>query len=376
MKIAIDGYEANIANRVGIGTYAYEILKGLHQLIHQSGCSHIVRIYLPTPPVTDMPPQSKQWQYVVRQPKKLWTYVGLPLAIATDGFNPAVFFSPTHYIPHWVKVPRVMAVMDLSFLHYPDLFRAKDLQQLTHGTKYSLIHSQQVLTISEFSRNAILKTYSLRPDQVTVTYLGFRMPKNQPTVDSRAIYKLQQPYILSVGTLQPRKNFAALIEAFAVLKKQSQYQALDLVIVGKKGWLYEDILAAPVQYGVEDSVKFLEFVPDDHLPALYQQAECFALVSLYEGFGLPVLEAMAHGSLVVVSNTSSLPEIAGDVGFQVDPTSITGIVDGLQQALTIKDTPAGKARIQAGLERVQLFSWEKAAKTTLDILEKVGNNQP
>jgi glycosyltransferase involved in cell wall biosynthesis len=172
-----------------------------------------------------------------------------------------------------------MSIMDLSFLSYPELFKKKDLYQLVHWTEYSVKHSKAFLTISEFSRNAIIKQYNYPSERVFVTYPGLIMNKTEGKGIAR-----NRPYILSVGTIQPRKNYEKLIEAFSHLS-----QDIDLVIVGKKGWLYESILAAPEKFGVKDRVIFLDFVPDEDLPALYANAECFVLASLYEGFGLPVL---------------------------------------------------------------------------------------
>ena len=148
----------------------------------------------------------------------------------------------------------------------------------------------------------------------------------------------------------------------------------DLIIVGKKGWLYDQILSAPKMYGVEDRVKFLSFVPDTDLPSLYAKAECFCLPSLYEGFGLPVLEAMAVGCPVVVSNSSSLPEIAGKAGIYVDPQDVDSIAKGIDTAIKEKNTPKGKERIQQGYGQTKKFTWEKAAQETLRVLKEVGSS--
>ena len=174
-----------------------------------------------------------------------------------------------------------------------------------------------------------------------------------------------------MGTLQPRKNFARLIEAFALLKNDGGWEDVQLVIVGKKGWLYEDILAAPQRFSVADRVRFLDFVPDDDLPALYRNARCFVLPSLYEGFGLPVLEAMAQECPVVVSRVSSLPEIAGNAGIYVNPMDVSDIAKGLRTAVN-EDQKARKHRTDEGLRQIKKFSWEKAAKETLKVLKEVG----
>ena len=187
-------------------------------------------------------------------------------------------------------------------------------------------------------------------------------------------YNISKYYILSVGTIQPRKNYERLIEAFSIFLKlnKQRFGNIDLVIVGKKGWLYEAIVNAPKRFGVEKQVKFLDFVPDSDLRILYQNALCFALPSLYEGFGLPVLEAMAHRCPVVISDVSSLPEIAGKAGVYVKPTSIESIAKGLLAAVRERNLKQGKWRIEKGLEQVKKFTWEKAAKKTLEVLIEVG----
>jgi glycosyltransferase involved in cell wall biosynthesis len=183
--------------------------------------------------------------------------------------------------------------------------------------------------------------------------------------------KTPKNYILSVGTIQPRKNYAKLIEAFSLFIKENRqkFSDLKLVIIGKKGWLYEPILAAPKKYGIEDRVQFLDFVPDSALPSYYKNALCFALPSLYEGFGLPVLEAMAYKCPVVVSNVSSLPEIAGRAGIYVDPTDATDIAQGLLTAVRQRNLIQGKNRVSTGVAQAGKFTWEKAAKETLEALE-------
>ncbi len=374
MNIGIDGYEANVVNRVGIGRYAYEILVHLYPLM----AGHNVTVFLPGSAQNDMPKETRYWQYRVCRPSKLWTLVGLPLAIRKEEPALDVMFSPTHYIPRFVRVPRVMAIMDLSYLLYPEMFKPKDLYQLKQWTGYGVAHAARILTISEFSKNAIIRQYHVSGDRVFVMYPGFTMDKKTtssvPIETLTKKYDMSRNFILSVGTIQPRKNYVKLIEAFArfIGTNKQKFSDLQLVIIGKKGWLYEDILAAPKKFGVIQSVKFLDFVPDGELPSFYKHALCFALPSLYEGFGLPVLEAMAYKCPVVVSNVSSLPEIAGRAGIYVDAGSAESIAAGLLTAVRQRNLIQGRQRVDAGLAQVKKFTWEKAAQQTLEVLEKVG----
>jgi len=377
MIIAVDGYEANVSSRVGIGRYAYDILCNIYTILARSdGGNYQFRIYLPQKPLPDMPRETKWWKYCVRAPKPLWTLIGLPLALTVDCPRADVIFSPTHYIPRFTTIPRVMAIMDTSYLAYPEMFRRSDLYKLTHWTKYAVTRVKAVFTISKFSKNAIIGAYKVPEKQVIVTYPGFSMPKNI-TSQGAAIakkYNITKHYILSVGTVQPRKNYIRLIEAFSKFLKlnKQKFGEIQLVIVGKKGWLYNTILESPAKYGVSGHVKFLHNVPDSDLPHLYSSALCFALPSLYEGFGLPVLEAMAYKCPVVVSNVSSLPEIAGPAAVYVDPKDVASITQGLLSAVRQRNLIQGRTRVAQGLSQVKLFTWEKAAKQTLDILTQVG----
>ncbi|MBI5613805.1 glycosyltransferase family 4 protein [Candidatus Gottesmanbacteria bacterium] len=377
MIIAIDGYEANHLNRVGIGRYAFEILKHLYEIEEKRLERNEYRIYLPSVPLSDLPKETSWWKYRVIHPRKFWTFIAFPLALTSDMPRAHVVFSPTHYAPRFVTLPRVISIMDLSYLRYPELFRPRDLFKLTQWTKYSAVSAKAICTISEFSRHDILHEYRVDPAAVVVTYPGisFSSTKNMDTKSSDIdVIALPKKYILSVGTLQPRKNYVRLIDAFSRLKTShvKEYSDVSLLIVGKKGWLYDEILHSPKKYGVESSVRFLDFVEDSDLPSLYKKALCFVLPSLYEGFGLPILEAMAYACPVVVSNVSSLPEIALGAGVYVEPENIQSIVDGIHKAIVEKQFDEGKKRIKTGLAQVKKFSWENAAKKTLEILEKVG----
>ena len=375
MVIAIDGYEANVDKRVGIGRYAYEILSSLYVLGKeaQGGKEKLqFRIYLPEKPKIDMPKETYWWEYKVVGMKRFWTWIWLPLRLFIDRPVADVVFTPTHYIPRFTAVPRIMSIMDLSYLSYPQLFRKKDLHQLVHWTEYSARNATRVFTISEFSKHAIIEAYHVPESKVVVTHPGFSMDKPIINKEITKKYKCKSTYVLSVGTIQPRKNYSLLIEAFAKYCKNTNNKDIDLLIVGKKGWLYEPILQAPKKYDIENQVKFLSFVPDGDLPSLYANAQCFCLPSLYEGFGLPVLEAMAVGCPVVISNSSSLPEIAGKAGIYVDPQDVDSISKGIDTAISEKDISKGKERIQLGYSQTKKFTWEKAAQETLRVLREVG----
>jgi len=256
--------------------------------------------------------------------------------------------------------------MDVSYLKFPELFQSADLNQLTKWTKYSVKKAKGIFTISQASKDDIIKEYGVPGGRVTVTYPGIKAVLTGLTMSELSSkYGIKRDYVLFVGTLQPRKNIVRLIEAFSKLNKPD----LDLVIVGKKGWKFEEILAAPKKFEIENKVKFLDSVTDEDLPAFYKNAVCFVLPSLYEGFGLPVLEAMNYGCPVVTSNVSSLPEAGGDAALYVDPLSVDDIKKNLE--LIINDKELRNKLIKKGYEQVKKFNWEKTARETLRALESI-----
>ncbi|MDP2585409.1 MAG: glycosyltransferase family 1 protein [Candidatus Levybacteria bacterium] len=384
MLIGINGYEAVVSRfgydeetglprRVGSGEYCYQLLVNLNKIDKKN--SYI--IYLPEAPTADLPEESENWHYKIIKPRKMWTLVGLSLEFLLRRSKPDVFLSPTHYLPIFAPSISLISILDTSYIHFPELFKSVDLTQLTKWTKYSAKKARSILTISQASKDDIIKTYGIPEKEVVVTYPGIKKVlsggyKVLSMSQLEEKYGVKKDFILFVGTLQPRKNIARLIEAFSKFKTKdprSKIQDLSLVIVGKKGWKFEEILAAPKTFGVEKKVKFLDSVTDEDLPAFYKNAVCFVLPSLYEGFGLPVLEAMQYGCPVITSNISSLPEAGGDAALYVDPLDANDIAKKLE--LVINDNDLRQKFIKKGYEQIKKFSWEKTAKETLSALEGI-----
>lgn len=369
MIIGIDGNEANVTKRMGVGEYAFQLL---HRFAKVDRSDLRFVIYLKDNPLPHMPDRHKHWQYRVLRPEKLWTQWRLPLDLYWHHPKPDVFFTPTHYAPRFSPVPTVMSIMDLSYLYFPELFNKGDLYKLRNWTEYSVKQATKILTISNASRNDIIKEYKVPEADVVTTHLGIKEPVSlEPHVYSmnelKAKYGIADNYFLFVGTLQPRKNIVRLIEAFAKVHKKDHN--LQLVIVGRRGWMYEEILEAPEKYGVTDAVKFLENIGDDELPMFYKNAIAYVLPSLYEGFGLPVLEAMQYDCPVITSKISSLPEAGGDAALYVNPKDASDIAEKMEKLLNHE--AARKELIAKGREQVKKFSWDKTAKETLAVLEEV-----
>ena len=378
MNIGIDGNEANIDRKVGIGEYAFELLIQFSNSKLKTQNSKFV-VYLKNKAMQDLPKENQNWQYRVIGPKRFWTQFALPVDLYFHKERPDVFFSPTHYAPRFSPIPTIISIMDLSYIHYPYMFKKSDLYQLKNWTLYSVQKSKKIITISKSSKNDIIGYYKLDNDKVVVVYPGIKekgINLQAKSMDNskklRAKYNIRGKYILFVGTLQPRKNIVRLIEAFGKILSEfsnSKEKELELIIVGKKGWFYQDILNAPQKNNIEKNVKFLDFVENEELPALYKEAVCFVLPSLYEGFGLPVLEAMQFGCPVLASNISSLPEAGADAAVYFDPYNVNDIADKLKKV--IENEELRKEMREKGFRQIKKFSWEKAATETLDIIKKV-----
>lgn len=405
MIIGIDGNEANVKNRVGSGQYAYELLKQF-----ADNKEHKFVIYLKDKPFSDLPQQSENFTYKIFGPRKFWTQFALPIQL-TVGQKPDVFFSMAHYGPRFSRVPYVVTIHDLSYLHFPELFKKDDLYQLTAWSKYSINNAKHIIAVSRTTKDDIVKKYHIEPSKITVTYEGYDQKrfKAQPRNKIEGIkkkYKIEGDYVIFVGTLQPRKNIERLIEAFASIVNRSlsivnrkdgksmnhELLTMNLVIVGKKGWLYDSIFQKIKTLKLEDKVIFTDFIPDEDVPPFLAGAKTYVLPSLWEGFGIPVIEAQACGVPVVVSNTSSLPEIVGASSFTrgvssdaaahtpgvgqagsgilIDPLSTNSIAQGIQKAMESKTR---SDLVKKGFQNIKRFSWQKCADETISILTKVAS---
>jgi len=376
MTIGVNGYESvvprfgfdektGLPNRVGSSEFCFQLILWLSKIDKHNEYF----VHLPIKPTSDMPPETEKWHYVVFS-SKLWTLLGLSKKLFSDKNKLDVFFSPTHYLPLYVPCPSAVSILDVSYLHFPNLFKKKDLYQLKLWGRYSIGKANKIITISKSSKSDIIKEYGVSEDRVIVIYPGIKQVLSMENLKKK--FGVSNNYILFVGTLQPRKNIVRLIEAFSRLRTKDLglKTDLELLIVGKKGWMYEDILNAPKKYGVSDNVKFLDSVSDEDLPSFYRNAICFVLPSLYEGFGLPILEAMKYGCPVIISNVSSLPEAGGDAALYFDPENAQDIARKIDQV--ISDEKLREKMREKGYQQVKKFSWEKTARETLKVLQELG----
>jgi len=266
--------------------------------------------------------------------------------------------------PTRCDAPVVTTIHDISFEHFPATFARRSRLRMHLTIPWSARRSAAVVTGSEFSRQDLIATYGLQPERVSVTPYApdqrFR-PLSADGVKQRLNrFGLPAGYLLCVGNLQPRKNIRRLVEAYAGLRSDLRP---PLVIVGQAGWRYRDIYDAIRKHRLTRSVHFTGFVDIDELVALYGGAAAFAYPSLYEGFGLPVIEALACGVPTLASNRSSIPEVAGDAALLVDPDSVEAIQAGLERVLS-DETLRAKLAV-AGPHRAAQFSWARCAEATV-----------
>jgi glycosyltransferase involved in cell wall biosynthesis len=279
----------------------------------------------------------------------------------------------TYMGPPRCPVPMVVSIHDVAYRSHPEWFSLRDRMVLRGGIRSTIHRACRVITISHHAKSEILKHFQLPADKVTVTHLAAGTHYHASS-DPRAMdQKLKQlgvpsPYVLATGNLQPRKNLVRLVEAFARAKKESSLPH-HLVLCGKAQWRESEVHATISRCNAELFVHFTGYVSDEDLRVLFQGADVFAYPSLYEGFGLPILEAMACGAPVLTSNTTSMPEVAGDAAVLIDPCSVEDITGGLKQMFL--DKKLCDVLRRKGLAQAAKFTWEKTAQDTVRIYETV-----
>ncbi|GAB4218986.1 MAG: glycosyltransferase family 1 protein [Candidatus Microgenomates bacterium] len=360
MIIGIDGNEANVEKKVGVSTYTFNLL---YYFKKKANKNLQFKIYLRNNPL-NLPDESKYFQYKIIKSNFLWSQIFLPIELYKNK-EIDVFFSPAHYLPRFCPVPSVVTIHDLSYLYYPQDFLKKDLFQLKYWTNYSIKQAKKIIAVSKTTKKDIIKNNHLPENKVEVVYNGFEKNiKYDKSIDVK-FEAANNPFILYVGTLQPRKNIQTLIKAFEKLKKI--YPEFKLIIAGKKGWLYEKIFQLVQNLGLENDVYFTDYVSDLQLMFLYKNAFCFVMPSFYEGFGIPVLEAMSYNCPVISSFSSSLPEIAGEAALYFDPKNEYDLVEKLK--LLKENKQLKNELIKKGQKRINEFSWQKCADETLKVIQ-------
>lgn len=360
MNIGIDGNEANIKTRVGSGQYSFHILTQLNKL----NKTHHITVYLKNKPLPDMPKKNKLWHYKIIGPKLLWTKFALPLYLAVSKKNLDLFYSPTHYSPTPSPIPTIPTIHDIGYLKTPTEFNQKDFYQLKNWTAQSIKQAKHIISVSEFTKNEIIKEYKIKPEKITVIENGITKFKKHTKTESQKIlnkFKITKPYFLSVGTLKPNKNYPFLIKAFSVFlaNQRTSTPAYQLVISGKKGWLFDEIFKTVTDLNLQNKVIFTGFITEKEKNILYQNATATVLPSLYEGFGIPAIESQSFNTPVIVSDIPSYREIMGDSASYIDPTNEKTLIKAL---FNIKNNHS---------QNYKRYLWAQSAKKLLHLFDSL-----
>jgi glycosyltransferase involved in cell wall biosynthesis len=360
----------------GIGRYVRELVTALSKIDHTS--EYRLFVSGASPSLLPSPLGSNFiWSPTHLSPKwlaRIWHRFRLPLPVEMFTGSLRLFHATDFVLPPVLpSVRTVLTVHDLSFVRVPESASPSLKRYLDLVVPRSVQQATYILADSQATANDLVNLYGVSSTKISVLLSGVSDQFSQPINDvalvtTRKKYGLENiSYIFTVGTVQPRKNYIRLIQSLVQLRAKGF--DIHLAIAGGKGWLDNPIYAAITDMHMEDFVHFIGFVADHDLPALYKSAVCLAFPSLYEGFGLPVLEAMATGVPVLTSNISSLPEVAGDAAITVDPYDVDAITDGLERLIV--DPDLRNTLIQKGLARAKEFTWEKSARQLLGIYENL-----
>lgn len=366
MIIGYDGSRISVAQRTGTEQYSYLLLKHLVGLEDE----HRYRVY------------TREWidDPVFKSPKveqrviswsRLWTQGGLAWELWRS--KPDVLFIPAHTLPvlRPFGIKSVVTIHDLGYEWLPQYHQFPHKLYLNKSTEFAARFATRLIAVSEFTRQDLVTKLKTPVAKIDMVYEGVDLADMQPVGRGKIAtvlqkYKIDRPYLLFVGTVQPRKNLVRLVEAFA---KSGKADEMDLVIAGGRGWMSDEIYEAPAVFGVEQSVKFLGYIDEEDKAALYSGARATVLVSLFEGFGLPMIESMACQTPVLSANSSSLSEVVGEAGVLVNPESVEDIAAGIIKVT--EDEALRRRLVTEGLEQIKKFDWQRAAQETVAVFEKV-----
>jgi glycosyltransferase involved in cell wall biosynthesis len=369
VRIGIDATALPL-QKTGVANYVFGLVRGLGTVDADNGYV----VYAKPVHIAEMAVNRPNFRFVpiafpARGLRLAWEQTGLPRRVREDGLD--VLHSPHYTMPLRHPAGAVVTFCDMTFLLHPELHQPIKRAFFPAMMRWSARHADQLITISESTRDDLSRMWDVDPARVTPVPLAAGNEYRPAAPDDVAIVCARhglQPggYILYVGVLEPRKNVDRLVAAFG--RAVNRLGNLELVIAGKRGWMYDQIFAQVQKLGLEGRVRFTGYVAQEELPALYSGARIFAYPSRYEGFGLPVLEAMRCGVPVVTTNVSSMPEVVGDAALLVSPEDEAALAEALIRLATNVELAASLGG--RGRERAALFSWERCARETLQVYER------
>lgn len=364
MRIGIDGSRSAKDTYTGTEYYSTKLIQTLMQI----DCENQYILYTPkdlTPKLGNLP---KNFTQNIIPFKKLWTQIRLSWEMIKDRDKLDVLFVPSHTIPLIHPRKTVVTIHDLGFMHFPQLYNQSELAYQKFGLKLAIRHATHIITPSLYTKKDIIRNFGLNPKKISVIYHGYNDEFYKPRLYPKK--EENEPYIFFVGRLEYKKNILGIIEAYEMLRREPKIRH-KLVLAGKPGFGYEEYreFKKTLPEKVQKDIIELGYVPDNELAGWVKNADIFFFPSFFEGFGFPVIEAMASGIPVVTSKTTSLPEIAGSAALLVNPNKSFEMAVTLSKL--INDKKLYKTLVSKGKVRASLFSWEKSASETLSVLENI-----
>jgi glycosyltransferase involved in cell wall biosynthesis len=378
MRIAID-LSPVVHKKAGLGRYARMLTEHLVTqdasnvyvaFTHGEFADEALSPALRGLPRANVPLDARPWRMLV--------WLAHVLRVPMDRVMPRadIFHATEHLLLPLNNARTVFTLHDLIFQFFPEYHLPLNRWFLQNAMPYFLRRADAIIAVSECTKRDAIRFYNVPPEKITVISEAADpalRPESAPDriAEVRARYANNQPFLFFVSVVEPRKNIGALVDVLRVLRERGYPHRL--LVAGRKGWLYQDTFDHVKQAGMESQVDFLDHVPDADLPALFAACDAFVFPSLYEGFGLPPLEAMACGAPVVCSNVSSLPEVVGDAALLVSPRDIGEMSNAVERVITnraLRDELRAKGFAQAAK-----FLWERAARETLAVYEQVSRRQ-
>lgn len=371
MTIYID-VSAAINNQAGLGRYTRSLTNALlgemaippTLFYNRTGKAREIAEW------ATVPQQSVRMGY---KPWRMAIWMGQLFRLPFKRYTPDVslFHATEHLLMPLGDVPTVMTVHDLIYKLFPEHHKRLNYWYLNGAMPLFVRRANAIIVVSQATKNDLIRHYKTPDQKITVVHEAaaphFRVVSDEEVARVRAKYNLPDRYLLAVGTIEPRKNLTRLAESLARLRRDDH--RLHLVVVGAKGWLYENFFHRIEELGLQDAVHFPGYVPDDDLPAVFRAATLYVMASMYEGAGLPVLEAMACGAPVVSSRESSMPELGADVPRYFNPYDVDYMTDVIGTVLSDASLRAEMA--EAGPERAAHFSWQRAARETMAVYQRL-----
>lgn len=372
MLIGIDASRANKPQKTGVEWYSYHLIEGFKKIDKDNHYFLYTNVPLRGELVV-CPPNFEEKVLSWLIPRS-WTLARLSYEMKFGKEIPDVLFVPAHTIPLLNPKRSIVTVHDIGFEHFPEVYPWADKLYHKFTIRFIKRFASKIIAVSHYTKEDLVKTYGIDKEKIVVIHNGYDRAKYEVLDRNEEFskkHKLDFPYLLFIGRLEQKKNIPRLIDAFAEFKKRNK-TAHKLVLIGRPGFGYDEVEKKIKKYGLTNEVVMPGWVGDDELPKFLNQAELFVFPSLFEGFGIPVIEAMACGCPVICSNTTSLPEVAGEAALMFDPEKPEEIVSRMEQVLLNPEVQES-LKIK-GLRQAEQFSWEKCAAETLRVLLGFDNN--